>query len=111
MINFFQDCQAPNPVQYHSLIKGKMNAAQIKYDYTDFFYTNTLQISGWDAFRSNYNESSIDCGPEQLTLGPTFIFSMNAFCRLGPSLKYEKDSTFLELQSVQIDGRNQGDPR
>ena len=57
-INFLQDCQAPDPVEYHSIIDWKMNAAQINYDYTDFFYTNTLQIYGWDNFRTEFNESS-----------------------------------------------------
>ena len=56
-INFYQDCQAPNPEQYHSIIEWKMNAAQINYDYTDFFYTNTLQSYGWGNFRVYFNES------------------------------------------------------
>lgn len=109
-INFYQDCQAPNPEQYHLIIKWKMNAAQINYDYTEIFYTTNLQIDGWDDFRKEFNESSIaiDCPREQQA---TFTFSMNAFCRLGPTLKYEKVATFLELQSVQIFGRNQNEPR
>jgi len=109
-INFYQDCQAPNPVQYHSLIKWQMNAAQIHYDYTEIFYTTNLQIDGWGNFRNEFNESSlaIDCLREQQA---TFTFSMNAFCRFGPSSKYEKVATFLELQSVQINGRSQSEPR
>jgi len=105
-INYYQDCQAPNPVQYHTMIKWMMNAAQINYDYTDLFYTNTLQADGWDGFRVEFDESSINCAPVA-----TFTFSTNAFCRLGPSIKYGKAATFLELQSVQIEGRNQDDPR
>ncbi len=105
-INYYQDCQAPDPEQYHSTIKWKMNVAQINYDHTDFFYTNTLQVDGWDDFRLEFDESSINCAPLA-----TFTFSMNAFCRLGPSIKYGKVATLLELQSVQIEGRNQDDPR
>jgi len=109
-INFYQTCQAPNPVEYHSTIKWKMNAAQIHYDYTEIFYTTNLQIDGWGNFRTEFNESSIaiDCPREQQA---TFTFSMNAFCRFGPSSKYEKVATFLELQSVQINGRSQSEPR
>lgn len=111
-INYLQYCQAPNPEQYHSIVEWKMNAAQINYDYTDFFYTNTLQAYGWDDFRKEFNESSIavDCPLEQRALFPAFTFSMNAFCRRGPSIKYEKAATFLELQNVQIDGRSQSEP-
>jgi len=123
-VNFYQDCQSPNPEQYHSIVESGMNKAQINYDYTDFFYTNTLQIYGWGKFRTEFNEFSItidcprtefnefsitiDCPHEQQA---TFTFSMNAFCRLGPTLKYEKVATFLELQIVQIFGRNQNEPR
>jgi len=109
-INFYQDCQLPDPEQYHLIIKWEMNAAQINYDYTENFYTTNLQIDGWGKFRTEFNESSliIDCPREQQT---TFTFSMNAFCRFGPSSKYEKVATFLELQSVQINGRSQSEPR
>ncbi|MCK4963050.1 MAG: hypothetical protein KAS19_11215 [Anaerolineales bacterium] len=111
-INFYQDCQAPNPEQYHSIIEWKMNAAQINYDYTDFFYTNTLQTYGWGNFRVYFNEASIDCPiVQQLASIPTFTFSKNAFCRKGPSVDYEDVTAFLQHQSVQIDGRNQDEPR
>ncbi|MCK4489103.1 MAG: hypothetical protein KAU23_02530 [Anaerolineales bacterium] len=110
-INFYQDCQAPNPEQYHSIIEWKMNAAQINYNYTDFFYTNTLQTYGWGNFRVYFNEASIDCPiVQQLASIPTFTFSKNAFCRKGPSVDYEDLTAFLQHQSVQIDGRNQDDP-
>lgn len=112
-INYLQDCQAPNPEMYHSIIKWKMNAAQINYDYTEIFYKTNLEIDGWGKFRTEFNKSSIaiDCPREQQATNPTFTFSLNAFCRLGPTLKYEKVATFLELQSVQIFGRNQNEPR
>jgi hypothetical protein len=111
-INFYQDCQAPNPEQYHSIIEWKMNAAQINYDYTDFFYTNTLQTYGWGNFRVYFNEASIDCPlVQQLASIPTFTFSKNAFCRKGPSLAYEDMTAFPQGQSVQIDGRNADEPR
>ena len=42
---------------------------------------------------------------------PTFTFSKNAFCRKGPSVAYEDVTAFLQGQSVQIDGRNQDEPR
>ena len=113
-INFYQDCQAPNPEQYHSIVEWKMNAAQLVYNYTDFFYTNTLQTYGWGNFRMYFNEASIDCPPvqpfEPIPLPasiPTFTFSKNAMCREGPSTKYEAVTAFLQGQSVQIDGRNQ----
>ena len=111
-INFYQGCQAPNPEQYHSIVKWKMNAAQIDYDYTDFFYTNTLQISGWGNFRADFNEADLDCSlVQQLAPSPTFTFLKNAFCRKGPGLAYVDVNAFPELQSVQIDGRNQDEPR
>ncbi len=111
-INFYQDCQAPSSEQYHSIIDWKMNAAQINYNYTDFFYTNTLQTYGWGNFRMYFNEASIDCPlVQQLTSIPTFTFSKNAFCRKGPSADYEDLTAFPQSQSVQIDGRNQDEPR
>ncbi len=111
-INFYQDCQAPNPEQYHSIVEWKMNAAQINYDYTDFFYTNTLQTYGWGNFRLYFNEASIDCPlVQQLVSIPTFTFSKNGFCRKGPSADYEDLTAFPQGQSVQIDGRNQDEPR
>ena len=110
-INFYQDCQAPNPEQYHSIILSMMNQAQINYDYTDFFYTHTLQTAGWGNFRSYFNEAYLDCPPVQFGSTTTFTFSMDAFCRIGPSSKYEKMFTFLELQSVEILGRNRDEPR
>lgn len=42
---------------------------------------------------------------------PTFTFSKNAFCRKGPSTAYDDVTAFLQGQSVQIDGRNQDEPR
>ena len=110
-INFYQDCQAPNPEQYHSIIESMMNAAQVNYNYTDFFYTHTLQTSGWGNFRLFFNEASIDCPLQSHAPIPTFTFSMNAFCRNGPNLAYENVTEFLQDQSVQIDGRNQDEPR
>lgn len=111
-INFYQGCQATNPDQYHAIVDAKMSAAQINYDYTDFFYTNTLQVSGWGNFRLYYNEASIDCPrAEPATSTATFTFSKNAFCRKGPSVAYEDVAAFPQHQSVQIDGRNQDEPR
>jgi hypothetical protein len=111
-INFYQECQAPNPEQYHSIVEWKMNAAQINHDYTDFFYTNTLQTYGWGNFRMYFDEAYINCAPvQQATSIPMFTFSNNAFCRKGPSSAYEDVTAFLQGQSVQIDGRNQDEPR
>ncbi|MCJ7435772.1 MAG: hypothetical protein MUO77_20010, partial [Anaerolineales bacterium] len=42
---------------------------------------------------------------------PTFTFTTNANCREGPSTVYEVDDSFLQGQNVQIDGRNQDQPR
>ena len=110
-INFYQDCQEPNHAQYHAIIESMMNAAQINYEYTDFFYTHTLQTTGWGNFRSYYVETSIDCPLDSFAPDTKFTFSQNAFCRSGPSLQYQKVSTFLALQEVQIVGRNEGDLR
>ena len=110
-INFYQDCQAPDPEQYHSIIEMGMTKAQINFATTEVFYENTLLVPSWDNFRLEFDDSSLDCVPDQQALGPTFILSNNAFCRLGPSVKYEKVATFLKQQSVQIDGRNQNNPR
>jgi hypothetical protein len=111
-INFYQDCQAPDPEQYRATVDGKMNAAQVNYDFTDFFYTNTLQVSGWGNFRLNFDEAAIECPVvEPVTSAPTFTFLKNSFCRKGPSLAYEDVTAFLKDQSVRIDGRNQDEPR
>jgi hypothetical protein len=110
-INFYQDCQAPNLEQYHSITESMMNDAQVNYNYTEFFYTHTLQTTGWGNFRMFFNEPSIYCPLQEHAPIPTFKFSMNAFCRNGPNLAYENVTEFLQGQSVQIDGRNQDEPR
>ncbi len=63
-INFYRTCEElsdANRVAYHSTLKWKMNAANINYEYTAFFYTNTLQTYGWGNFRKYFNENAIDC--------------------------------------------------
>jgi len=110
-INFYQDCQEPNAEVYHAIIESMMNAAQANYDYTDFFYTHTLQTTGWGNFRLAFNETSIDCPLDPQAPNTKFAFLMNTFCRRGPSSEYEKVATFLEGQGVQIDGKNQSEPR
>jgi hypothetical protein len=111
-INFYQECQAPNWEEYHSIIESGMNESQTNYDNTENFYTNTLQTDGWDRFRSSFNEDALDCPPIQaFPSSPSFTFDMNAFCREGPSSEYEEVATFLEGQVVQIVGRNHHEPR
>ncbi len=63
-ISFYLDCQPTTEAtkgSYQGLLNGKRNAAQIGYDYSDFFYTNTLQQYGWGNFRNYFNESAIRC--------------------------------------------------
>jgi hypothetical protein len=110
-INFYQDCQEPDYEQYHGIVTERMNDTNDSYEYTDFFYTNILQDSGWNEFRANFNETTLDCPPDLFAPDIKFTFSENAFCRSGPSLQYQKVSTFLALQEVQIVGRNEGDLR
>ncbi len=110
-INFYQDCQEPNHQMYHAIINASMNAANVNYEYTDFFYTNTLQEYGWGNFRLYFNETSIYCPLDSQAPDTKFTFSQNAFCRKGPSSEYEKVATFLEGQEVQIEGRNHHEPR
>lgn len=110
-INFYLNCGVADPETHHAIIASKMNAAQIKYDYTDFFFTNTLQVAGWGNFRQSYSEALIICARAEPASTPTFTFSMNAFCRKGPSTSYGEVTAFLPDQSVQIDGRNQGETR
>ena len=92
-INFYQDCQEPNHAQYHAIIESMMNAANIDYEYTDFFYTHTLQTTGWGNFRSYFVETSIDCSLDPYAPDTSFTFSQNSFCRSGPSLQYQKVRT------------------
>lgn len=111
-INFYQECQAPNPQQYHSIVEWKMHAAEIMYDYTDFFYTNTLQTYSFGNFRMYFDQSYINCfaAPQETSI-PMFAFTQNAFCRRGPGSAYDDVTAFLDGQSVQIEGRNQTEPR
>ncbi len=110
-INFYQDCQEPNHEQYHAIIESKMNAANINYEYTDDFYTHTLQENGWGNFRLYFNEISIFCPFDSPDPDTNFTFSQNAFCRKGPSSEYEEVATFLVGHVVQIEGRNNHEPR
>ena len=110
-INFYQDCQEPNPEVYHAIIEARMNAANVNYEYTDFFYTHTLQEYGWGNFRIYFSETSINCPLNSQAPDTKFTFSQNAFCRIGPSSEYEEVATFLEGQVVQIEGRNHHEPR
>jgi|GEM_PF-4667287 len=62
MVNFYIDCEdvtAARKTSFHGLVSGKMNAAELQYEYTDFFYTNTLQQYGWGNFRQYFNEGSL----------------------------------------------------
>jgi len=110
-INFYQDCQAPNLQQYYSIIESKMNLAQTNYEQAGLFYTNTLQIHGWDGFRSTFDPASLDCPIDSQAPNTKFTFHMNTFCRKGPTSEYEKVATFLKGQDVQIEGRNHHEPR
>jgi hypothetical protein len=111
-INHYQDCQAPDPDQYHAIIALRMNIAQNNYDSTGSFYTNRLQTNGWGNFRTYYSESFLDCPPIQaIGTHPSFTFLMNANCRVGPGTLYSRVDAFPAHQSVQIEGRNQGEPR
>lgn len=53
---------------YRGRLAGKHNAATLKYEYTDFFYTNTLQTYGWGNFREYYHEESIECPGKEMTV-------------------------------------------
>lgn len=66
-INFYLGCQLTTEAtkaSYRSLLDGKRNAAQLRYDYTEFFYANTLRQYGWGNFRAYFNESAIRCDME-----------------------------------------------
>ena len=110
-INNYQDSHSPDLELYHSMIEAMANAAQANYENTDDFFTNTLQTNDWTAFRNEFNELSIDCPLDPQAPNTKFTFFNNTFCRIGPSLEYEKVATFLQGQYVQIDGRNQSEPR
>jgi len=112
-INYYQDCQNLDVDKYHAIVEARMNIAQTKYDSTELFFTYNLQTLGWENFRQEFDEPSlaIACPRKQQTSVSTFTFSMNAFCRIGPSLEYGKTATFLELQNVQVEGRNKTEPR
>jgi len=110
-INYFQDYQAPDPEEYHSILETSMNDAQANYDASNLFYTNTLQTDGWEDFRSSFNAAELDCPLDSQAPDTKFTFSQNAFCRKGPSSEYEEVATFLAGQEVQILGRNHHQPR
>ncbi len=110
-INFYQDYQAPDPEQYHSIVESGMNDAQANYDSAVLFYTDTLQTNGWDDFRSTFIEPSAACPVDPQAPNTKFTFSQNAFCRKGPSSEYEAVATFLQGQVVLIEGRNHHEPR
>ncbi len=111
-INFYQECQAPDPQQYHSIVESQMDAAQTRYDSTEFFYEQTLLTSGFADFRMFFDEDDINCSPvPQGTSLPMFTVDQNAFCRKGPGSAYDDVTAFLQGQSVQIEGRNQVEPR
>jgi hypothetical protein len=42
---------------------------------------------------------------------PILTFTSDVFCRLGPSSAYKEIATFFKGQTVQIEGRNQNEPR
>jgi len=110
-INIYQDCQAPDPEEYHSILELRMNDAQANYDSSDLFYSNTLQTDGWDDFRSSFSAAALDCPLDSQAPDTRFTFSQNAFCRKGSSSKYQEVATFLAGQVVQIVGRNHHEPR
>jgi hypothetical protein len=111
-INFYQDCQAPDPEHYHNIIAAKMNLAQNNYDHSDFFYTHTLQTTGWGNFRISFSEVLLDCPLEQeMGSHPYFTFLVDANCREGPSTTYDRADAFPAQLTVPIEGQNQTEPR
>jgi hypothetical protein len=67
-INFYLGCELTTDAiksSWHGLLNGKRNAAQIRYDYTHFYYSNTLQTYGWGNFRAYFNENYIHCEMER----------------------------------------------
>jgi hypothetical protein len=108
-INFYLDCEAPHPEQYHSLIEGEMNAAEIGYNYTDSFYTNVLQTFGWGNFRTYFNEASIDCTlvqPPAPISAPIGEMLENAKCREGAGTAYDVMAYLQQGSIATIVGRN-----
>ncbi len=63
-INFYSACQPlddKNRAQYHKYIATQWGIAQTALEYTDFFYSNVLQTTGWGNFRKYFNEKNIEC--------------------------------------------------
>jgi hypothetical protein len=112
-INYYQEnCSTADFMSYHHIIESQMEVAQTNYEDINYIFTNNIQLNGWEAFRNEFSESSIDCPLNQaIATPPSFTFYMNTFCRKGPTTQYEKVATFLEGQDVQIEGRNQDEPR
>jgi hypothetical protein len=71
-IDHYLGCQPMSEARrtsYHSLANAKWHPAELRYEYTDFFYTHTLGLYGWQSFRATFSESAIRC-PGNLDCGP-----------------------------------------
>lgn len=108
-INFYLDCEAPNPERYHSIVDRGMNAAEVGYNNSDSFYTNTLQTFGWRNFRLYFDEASIDCPPLQAPASmpaPTVELLDDAKCRKGAGTAYDVVAYLQQGSTAYLVGRN-----
>ena len=102
-----------DPETQHSIIMRNMNSAQLNYNYTDFFYTNSLLTYGWGNFRIFFNEASIVCPLVQWLPTPTptllsfvFIPNINPNCYSGPDQSFSKIGVAMKGVPYLMDGSN-----
>jgi hypothetical protein len=67
-----------------------------------------IGLTGTPELNPNLTPTSTPTAPASI---PTLTFTDDVFCRLGPSSAYKEVTTFFKGQIVQIDGRNQNEPR
>jgi hypothetical protein len=106
-IRFNQGCGPLPSGSYHTMIQSYMDSAQLKYDFSNSFYRDALQTSGWGNFRTSFNEAYITC--PQLASLPTFTFYADTSCRQAPDLTSDVVTDFLQKQDVPIDGFTKND--
>lgn len=95
-INFYRDCEPlddKSRAKYHKYITIQWGVAQTALEYTDFFYSNVLQTTGWGNFRKYFSEKNLKCpgiatrALPGSTLGKMAIGGKSEYDELGRVIK------------------------
>ncbi len=102
IMDYYKGVKDTDKVAFHARLNGQLNALNILYTYTDFFYKKTIVEYGIGNFRKYYNESNLDCGtltPAQISIAKKQIeiaSLKNALPVQGVQQPLQRDNVVVE---------------